>query len=145
VKRFLYDTAVFVYAVGRAHPLREPCRAIVDRQGDRELAGEAATELVREYAHQRYRQTGDRSVAARSARRVAAICRLHAANEADVLRALELYERHGGLGPTDAVFAAVALNRGIEVILTPDRRFDGISGLERIDPRDADAVAALGR
>jgi hypothetical protein len=29
-------------------------------------------------------------------------------------------------------------------VLTSDRGFDGISGLERIDPLDVEAVAALG-
>jgi uncharacterized protein len=144
VRRFLYDTVVFVYAVGRPHPYRDACRAIVQRQLIRELAGEAAADLVREYADQRFRQTRDRVLAAQSARRVASMCQLHAADESDMRRALELYEWHPALGTTDAVFAAVALNRGIDAILTADRHFDGIPGLERVDPLDADAVAALG-
>lgn len=43
----------------------------------------------------------------------------------------------------DAIFAAQALNRGIDAILSPDQDFDGIVGLERIDPTDANAVAML--
>jgi uncharacterized protein len=43
----------------------------------------------------------------------------------------------------DAIFAAQALNRGIDAILSPDRGFDSIPGLERIDPADAEAVATL--
>jgi predicted nucleic acid-binding protein len=43
----------------------------------------------------------------------------------------------------DAIFAAQALNRDIDAILSPDTDFDGIPGLERIDPADAKAVAAL--
>jgi uncharacterized protein len=145
VRRFLFDTTVFVYARGGPHPYREPCSAIVADQVAGRLAGEAAVELIREYAHQRHRQTGDRWDAVQMARDVAAICRLHPAGEADMLRALELYERHPRMETTDAVFAAVALNRGIDAVLTTDRGFDGIPGLERIDPLDGDAVAALGR
>jgi predicted nucleic acid-binding protein len=26
VRRFLYDTSIFVYALGSEHPYREPCR-----------------------------------------------------------------------------------------------------------------------
>ncbi len=33
--------------------------------------------------------------------------------------------------------AATALRRGIGVIVSTDRAFDGVSGLERLDPRDA--------
>jgi uncharacterized protein len=145
VRRFLFDTTVFVYARGRPHRYREPCSAIIADQVAGRLAGEAAAELIREYAHQRYRQIGDRWDAVRMARDIAKMCRLHAASEADMMRALELYERHPRIETTDAVFAAVALNRGIDAVLTSDRGFDGISGLERIDPLDTEAVAALGR
>lgn len=31
VRRFLYDTSVFVYALDGEHPYREPCRDIVHR------------------------------------------------------------------------------------------------------------------
>jgi uncharacterized protein len=145
VRRFLFDTAVFVYARGRPHPLREPCSAIIADQIDGRLAGEAAVGLVREYVHQRYRQTNDRWEAVQMALDVARLCKLHAVGVDDVLRALELYEHNPRLGSTDAVFAAVALNRDIDAVLTPDRGFDGIPGLQRIDPLDTDAVAALGR
>lgn len=43
----------------------------------------------------------------------------------------------------DAASAATALNRGIDKILSADRDFDGIPGLERIDPSDERAVEAL--
>jgi uncharacterized protein len=145
VRRFLFDTAVFVYARGRRHELREPCAAIVKDQVAGRLAGEASAAMLGEYLHQRFRQTGDRWDAVRMASDLAAICRLHPVGEADALRALELYEAHAALGATDAVLAAAALNRGIDAIVTPDRGFDGIPGLERIDPLDSAAVAALAR
>ena len=145
MRRFLFDTAVFVYARGRPHELREPCAAIVAGQVAGRLAGEASVAMLHEYAHQRFRQTRDRWDAVRMASDLAAICRLHPVAEADAVRALELYEAHAALGSTDAVFAASALNRDIDAILSPDRGFDGIPGLERIDPLDAAAVAALGR
>ena len=57
--------------------------------------------------------------------------------------ALKLWCEHEQLDMRDAIFAAQALNRGIDAILSPDRGFGGIAGLERIDPADAKAVAAL--
>jgi len=41
------------------------------------------------------------------------------------------------------VTAATALNRGVVAILSADRDFDGVSGVERVDPADTTAVAAL--
>jgi len=142
VRRFLYDTPVFLYALGAEHRYREPCRAIIGLAVDGRLRGEASADLVQEVMHHRARR-GDRALAAREARDVAELCDLHAVEPDDVLRATDLYERHERLDARDAVFAAVALNRGIGAILSPDRGFDGIEALERIDPADEPAVLAL--
>jgi predicted nucleic acid-binding protein len=56
---------------------------------------------------------------------------------------LDLFRGHSDLDARDAVFAALALNRGIDAILSTDQAFDGVSGLERIDPADELAVATL--
>ena len=58
-------------------------------------------------------------------------------------RALDLWSGYERLDVRDAIFAAQALNRDIDAILSPDRDFDDIPGLERIDPADAEAVAGL--
>ncbi len=102
-------------------------------------------DLVQEFAHRRFVQCRDRAVAARAARDVARSCRLHELRADDIDRAMDLYERHPRLHARDAVFAAVALNRGIDAILSPDRAFDDVPGLDRIDPVDEMSVAALGR
>lgn len=142
--RFLYDTAVFVYAMGAEHPYREPCREIVRRAARGELDGEASVELVQELVHVRSRATGERAEALRLGARVGELCRLHAVEPRDLPLVFTLLERHERLGPRDAVFAATALNRRISVVLSPDPDFDGIHGLDRVDPLDAGAVAALG-
>jgi uncharacterized protein len=143
VRRFLYDTNVFAYALGGPSPYRDACRAIVEHAADGRLDGEASADLVQELVHQRMRQTGDRKLAVATARRVRTLCRLHEVQAADVALALTLFETHASLTARDAMLAAVALNRGVEAILTADRDFDGIPGIERVDPLDDDAVAML--
>ncbi len=60
----------------------------------------------------------------------------------DVMKAaLELGEP--GLGSNDRVHVATCRLNGIEVIVSADGGFDGADGLRRVDPLDADAVAAL--
>ena len=61
----------------------------------------------------------------------------------DLERALDLWGEYERLDMRDAIFAAQALNRGIDAILSPDRGLDDIHGLERIDPANAKAVASL--
>jgi predicted nucleic acid-binding protein len=71
------------------------------------------------------------------------MCTLHAVEAADMKRALDLWSEHERLDVRDAIFAAQALNLGIDAILSPDTDFDGIPDLERIDPADPAAVATL--
>jgi predicted nucleic acid-binding protein len=143
VRRFLYDTTIFVYALGREHPYREPCLRIIDLAEKGLLAGEISADLLQEVSHQRLRQTGSRQRATRNARNIAGLCEVLDVRRDDQMRALDLFESHSKLSARDAVFAAVALNRGIGAILSTDRGFDGIEGLERIDPADEEAVQSL--
>ena len=143
MRRFLYDTSIFVYALGADHPYREPCREIVRRAAAGELQGEASADLLQELVHQRARRTGDRHGAAKAVRNVAKLAWWHPLELSDVQRGVDLFEAHGDLGARDAVFAAVALNRGIDAVLATDRAFDQVSGLERIDPADQRAIASL--
>lgn len=143
MRRFLYDTSIFVYALGREHSYREPCREIVRRASVGELQGEAGADLLQELLHQRVRRTGDRAAAAETARNVAKLAWWHPLEPNDVQHGIDLFEAHPALDARDAVFAALALNRGIDAILGTDRAFDEVQGLERIDPADARAVETL--
>jgi predicted nucleic acid-binding protein len=143
VRRFLYDTSVFVYALGGEHAYREPCREIVRRAAAGDLQGEASGDLLQELVHQRLRRTGDRVAAAQAARNVAKLAWWHPLEPNDVQRGIDLFQNHDNLDARDAVFAALAINRGIDAILSTDRAFDGVDQLERIDPADKQAVATL--
>lgn len=135
--RFLYDTSIFVYARGTEHEYREPCRTVIRLAEQGVLAGEASVELVQEYAHILRRRGLSGPDVREQARDVAALCLLHNFAEDDLRLALNLVATHPVLRVRDAVHAATALRRGISVILSADRDFDGIAGLERLDPHDA--------
>jgi uncharacterized protein len=143
VARALVDTAVFAYALGADHPYREPCRAIVADAARGALRLEASADLIQELAHVRLRRTGDRALAADDARDAAALCDLHEVRADDAIRALALFRDVPSLTARDAVVAAIALGRGIPAILSPDRDFDAVPGLARVDPADRPAVARL--
>lgn len=141
--RFLYDTAVFSYAFGRPHLYQEPCRRIVQLAGAKRLRGEASADLVQELLHQRFVSTRDRSVAAAQAREAASLCHLHEVRRADADRAISLFAESSRLHARDCLFAAVAINRGVGLILSPDRAFDELDSLVRLDPADSDGVDEL--
>ncbi|MDP8969067.1 MAG: type II toxin-antitoxin system VapC family toxin [Actinomycetota bacterium] len=138
-RRFLYDTGVFVYAAGADHPYREPCRRLVKLAGRRSLVGDASVELVHELVHVLARRSGDRAGAVARGKAVFALCRVHEEQPSDLRLALGLFAAHEALDLRDALFAATALNRDIHAIVSPDRSFDGVGGLERIDPVDAES------
>lgn len=144
MRRFLCDTNVLVYAVGAPHPYREACRAIVAGQGEGLLSGEVTAVVIAEFAHQRLRQVRDRREASDAARQVGAAFRVHAVGEDDAELALDLFARSAGLDAFDALLAATALNRGVDAVVSADRAFDAVEGIERMDPLDQRAIAALG-
>lgn len=143
MRRFLFDTGVFVYALGDEHHYREPCRAILRDVQSRRLMAEASVELIHEFTYVRLRRVGSRADVAHSARAIVRSMSLHTVEPSDMERALDLWSAHERLDVRDAIFAAQALNRGIDAILSPDGDFDGIPRLQRIDPVDIDAVATL--
>lgn len=136
-ERFAFDTAVFVYARGAAHPYRAPCRALVAAARDGRIRGEGSVEIVQEYAHILLRRGLPRADVRADARDVAALFRNHEFAEADLATALTLVADHPEIGMRDAVHAATALRRGISLIVSPDRGFDAVHGLERLDPTEA--------
>jgi predicted nucleic acid-binding protein len=141
--RFLYDTAVFVYAVGADHPYRDPCRRIVAAARDGSVAGEASVELVHELAHVLVRRGGDRARALKLTGAAASLVRLHDFSPGDLPLVMTLLADHPALDVRDAVFAATALNRGVALILSPDRAYDEVPGLDRLDPAAPDVLARL--
>lgn len=139
----LLDTNVFAYAMGGPSPYREPCRRIMELLATGAIEGEVSVDLVQEFLHLRLRRMRDRHAAVEAARHVAMLVALHDLTAAELTRAFVLCERHPHLDARDAMFAAIALNRGLSAVITADRGFDGIPGLRRVDPLDADALDAL--
>ena len=133
---YLVDTAVFAYALGGSHPMKQACVRVVAGAGAGDIELHASVEMIQELVFHRMRKT-DRHTAVRQARDAATVCVLHDFDEAVLYRALELIATSDSLGGRDAVHAATALYHGLPLILSPDHAFDRIVGLSRIDPPSA--------
>lgn len=134
MQRFV-DASVFVYMLGETHPQKAPCRELTAaaQRGDVEL--HASVEMVQELVFHRLRRVG-RAGAVAEGRATVELCVLHPF-DVDVLdKALDLTATTS-IGGRDAVHAATALLWGFDAIVSPDRDFDAISGLRRLDPADA--------
>jgi hypothetical protein len=142
--RVFVDTNVLVYALGTEHPYREPCRAIVQLLADGRLQGETSVEVIQEVIHVRERRGMERSATlALGNEYLELFGAVHGFEPLDLERSMALLRTVAQLPPRDAVHAATAINRGIATILSADRHFDAIAGVERVDPVHEDAVRAL--
>lgn len=129
----LLDSAVVATALGDDSSARGACRRIVAAVASDAIRGYASVEMIQELVHHRLRRTGDRDAASSDGRDMAAMLTLLNFDREVLDLSLELIERTTIRG-RDAVHAATALAYGIETIVSPDRAFDGIPGITRIDP-----------
>jgi predicted nucleic acid-binding protein len=136
------DTTILVYAHGRGHPLREPCRSILAAAAElREVR--TTVEVIQEFAHHRAR-TRDRADAVRLARQLAeGLGPLVAVTPADLEDGLRLFEEVAELGAFDAVLAAAARNSGADALVSADRGFAAVPGLQYVDPAEPGALERL--
>jgi predicted nucleic acid-binding protein len=128
------DTNVFLYAIGGEHPLREPCRTILRRLGDGDLAATTSTEVVQELLYVLARR-GRREQAVELAGHVLSLFPdLLPVRRQEMEVACELVAGDPELPPRDAVHAATMLNHGLVTLVSADPHFDRVPGLERLTP-----------
>lgn len=139
----LIDSAVALHADGRAHPLREPCRHLIRAAGEGSYEGHASVELIQEYVHVSRRSGKPLDRITHRVDLLRRILRLHPFTDELLAPTLGILEEYSQLETRDAVHLATAINLGVELIVSPDHHFDGIDEIERVDPRDPSAVAAL--
>ncbi|MGI8423966.1 MAG: type II toxin-antitoxin system VapC family toxin [Chloroflexota bacterium] len=128
------DTTVLCYAVGEAHPLREPCRQLLLAQADGHVEATTTVEVIQEFVHVRARRRPAADAAALG-RNYATVFSLLVTQPEDLDLGLTLFERHHDtLGAFDSVLAAVALNRRAAGLFSADAAFGGIPGLRWLAP-----------
>jgi hypothetical protein len=131
------DTAVVMYAAGADHHLKEPCQRILTRVADGGLDAVVSVEVVQEILH--------RFMALRRPEQGASIARdtldlfapVLPVTHAVMRRMPELVEAYPDLAARDLLHVATCLQEGISDIVSPDRGFDTVPGIRRIDPASA--------
>jgi uncharacterized protein len=138
----LLDTTVLVYAKGQDHPLREPCRELIQAVAERRIEATTTVEVVQELVHVRARRR-DRADAAALGRDYAEILSpLLNVTAQDLAGGLALFERTPGLGAFDAVLAAAGARVGISALVSADSGFADILAIAHVVP-DRDGVNGL--
>ena len=128
------DTAVIMYAGGADHPLRAPCRRVLERVADGRLEAVTSVEVVQEILH-RFTAIGRPDVGAGMARDTLDLfAPVLPITHAIMRRMPELVEQHRGLAARDLVHVATCLEEGIRDVVSPDRGFDSFPGIRRLEP-----------
>ncbi len=138
------DTAVIMYAAGAEHPLKAPSAEIVRRVASGELAGVTSAEVIQEIAHRFVHAQQPERAAELIGHALEVFSPVIPIGQAVVERMPGLIRRYPSLQARDLIHVAACLEERIEAIVSPDRAFDIVSELERIDPADAAAVVQKG-
>ena len=130
------DTAVPMYAAGGNHPLRDPCRRILKLITQGDLDGVTSTEVVQEIAH-RFLSVRHPEIATRLATDVLDLfVPVLPITHALMRRVPDLALRYPSLDARDLVHVATCIHEGITEIVSPDRAFDQVAEVRRIDPTE---------
>ena len=134
------DANIPIYAVGREHGLKlasiEVMRLAADKPNGFVTDAEVLQELLHRYVSLRMR------VMAREVLRTFAEAmqgRIEPLYASDVQDAATFADRYPALSARDLIHLAVMQRLGVTRIASTDRGFDGIEGVECLDPADFDS------
>lgn len=135
----LLDANIPIYAEGRDHVYRIPCRDILEQTKawpDRyAIDVEAFQEILYVYSSRGELDTGAGIVE----RLMARLPNIIPITAAEITIAMRLMSETRSLSARDAIHAAVVFEHGLDGIITADRDFDRIPGLRRFDPMEVAA------
>ena len=121
------DTNVFMYAVGRPHPLQIPAREFFVESNRRSTPLGTSAEVLQELAHA-YLYVGRlQTLDAAIALVVRAGVEVWPLKEADVTLARQLHEKYPTLGARDLCHLASCRRRGVSQIMTFDQALGEVS------------------
>lgn len=140
----LLDTTVLVYAKGQDHPLRDPCRELIEAIAARHIEATTTVEVIQEFVHVRARRR-DRTDAAALGRDYAELLApLLSPSVDDLSTGLALFERNATLGAFDAVLAACAARSGLRAVVSADVGFAELGEVPHVVPDRSGLSALLG-
>ena len=128
------DTNVFMYAVGRPHPLRDPSREFfADCTRSRTplcTSAEVLQELAHAYLAVGRKQTLDAALSLVTKSRV----EVWPLEQEDVTLARQLHEQHPALGARDLCHLASCRRRRVSDVRTFDQGLAAAAGATRLSP-----------
>lgn len=135
------DTTVLVYAKGAEHPLREPCRELVEAISEGAVQATTSVEVIQEFVHVRARRRGRQDAAATGRDYAELLSPLLSVTREHLQQGLAMFERTDRLGAFDAVLAAAAAASRATALVSADTAFAAVGDLVHVVP---DAIGVVG-
>lgn len=137
------DTNVLVYAVGSPHALAGPCRFLVEAVRDRRVLATTTAEVIQEFVHVAARRRPRSEAVDLALAYVDLLAPLQPVGEGHLRRGLRLFDEHPQLDAFDAMLAGVALEAGLDGIVSADGRLSVVRGLNVLVPGSAEFETLL--
>ena len=133
-KPFFLDSNILMYCFGKDHPLKDPCKKIIDLLGRGVIAAVTDTEVLQEILY-RYISIKKQGLAFELCEAAIALCQaILPVTLQDIRLAKEILFKHTNINVRDAVHAASMQHNRLGKILSADTHFDSIAGVQRVDP-----------
>ncbi len=139
----LLDTTVLVYAKGSAHPLRDPCRRLIEAIAQGEIEATTTVEVLQEFVHVRAQRRARSDAVALGGDYADLLAPLLSVEGEHLRRGLSLFEREERLGAFDAVLAATALDADASALVSADAAFARVRNLPHVVPDHAGVEGLL--
>lgn len=131
---YFIDTNIFLYAVGRDHPLKPASVTAIHRIREGQISAMINTEIIQEILYH-FQSIKQLPIGIRMAKdTVSMAARIFPVEEIDLSLAIELLESYPKIQTRDAFHAATMIHNGIKEIISTDLHFDLIHEIKRIDP-----------
>jgi uncharacterized protein len=131
--RFL-DANIVMYALGGPHPLRSPCKAVLEKIRSGSVLAVTNTEVLQEILY-RYFSIKRQALGELVYTSLVEICTgVLPVTRQETDQALDLMKKHPEITSRDAIHAATMLNNDIQEIYSTDPHFDLIPEIRRIPP-----------
>jgi predicted nucleic acid-binding protein len=140
------DTNIPIYAAGWAHPLKEPSARILALVAEHPHEFITNVEVVQELLH-RYLRLGVWESGRVVVEQFMVLMedRIEAVLVEDAATMVELATSCPDVGTRDLLHAAVMRRLGVDRIVTADRDFERVAGVERLDPGAIEAwIGSIG-
>ena len=132
--RVFVDANVPMYAAGRDHAFKAPSAEFMLAVARRRVEAVSDVEVLQEILH-RYAAVRRPSVGFVVFESfVSAMPFIHPVVIDDLGECRAILARHGDIRPRDAIHAAVMYRIGVRTIVSYDRHFDSIAGIDRVTP-----------